>query len=55
MAPALCHSGSQTPDDKDPFEVAFDGGDTDATCPRSMITARKWLIVTVISSASLCL
>lgn len=47
--------GSWTPDDKDPFEVAFDGGDTDPMSPRSMNTARKWLIVSVLSGAGLCL
>lgn len=46
---------SGTPDDKDPFEVAFDGGDTDLMSPRGMSTARKWLIVSVLSGAGLCL
>lgn len=47
-------SGSQTPEDKDPYEVTFDGGDADLMCPRSMGTARKWLIVSIVSGASFC-
>lgn len=46
--------GAQTPEDKDPFEVGFDGGNADPLCPRSMATARKWLIVSIVSSASFC-
>lgn len=42
------------PEDHDPFEVTFEGGDTDAHCPRSMSTGRKWLIVTIVSGASFC-
>jgi hypothetical protein len=47
--------GYWTPNDKDPFEVAFVGGDADPMSPRSMKAARKWLIVSVLSGASLCL
>jgi hypothetical protein len=48
--------GSWTPNDKnDTFEVAFEGGDSDPMCPRSMKTARKWLIVSVLSGAGVCL
>ncbi|KAK2029253.1 major facilitator superfamily transporter [Colletotrichum zoysiae] len=38
----------------DPYEVAFDGGDSDPMCPRSMSTFRKWLVVSIVSCASLC-
>ncbi|KAH6678831.1 major facilitator superfamily transporter [Plectosphaerella plurivora] len=46
--------GAQTPEDKDPFEVGFDGGNADPMCPRSMGTGRKWLIVSIVSGASFC-
>lgn len=36
------------------FEVAFDGGDRDPDCPRSMGVLRKWMIVTIVSSGSFC-
>ncbi|KAK2014201.1 major facilitator superfamily transporter [Colletotrichum eremochloae] len=38
----------------DPYEVAFDGGDSDPMCPRSMGKFRKWLIVSIVSCASFC-
>ncbi|RAL62557.1 hypothetical protein DID88_004407 [Monilinia fructigena] len=34
----------QRADEKDPFEVRFDGGDSDPMCPRSMAHGRKWLV-----------
>lgn len=40
--------------EKDPFEVRWDGGDSDPMCPRSMSMARKWLIVIIVSASSLC-
>jgi hypothetical protein len=40
--------------DKDPFEVGWDNGDSDPLCPRSMSKARKWLIVSIVSAASVC-
>ncbi|PHH86414.1 hypothetical protein CDD83_10280 [Cordyceps sp. RAO-2017] len=40
--------------EKDPFEVSWDGGDADPSCPRSMARGRKWLIVFIVSHASLC-
>ena len=40
--------------DKDPFEVAWEGGDNDPACPRSMPAWRKWLIVFVTSFGSFC-
>ncbi|KAM6524517.1 hypothetical protein FALCPG4_010127 [Fusarium falciforme] len=46
--------GSWTPNDVDPFEVVFGGGDADPMSPRSMKTARKWLILSVLSGAGLC-
>lgn len=36
------------------FEVRWDGGDADPGNPRSMSTARKWLIVLVVSAGSSC-
>ncbi|KAM0277876.1 hypothetical protein ACHAQH_005508 [Verticillium albo-atrum] len=39
---------------EDPYEVSFDNGDSDSWCPRSIPTPRKWLIVTLVSAASLC-
>lgn len=44
----------QTEPEKDPFEVSFDGGDSDPMCPRSMKNAKKWLIVSIVSCASFC-
>jgi len=40
--------------EKDPFEVRWDGGDSDPLCPRSMTMARKWLVVLIVSASSLC-
>lgn len=40
--------------EKDPFEVRWDGGDSDPMCPRSMSMAQKWLIVIIVSASSLC-
>ncbi|KAI0394552.1 MFS general substrate transporter [Xylariaceae sp. FL0594] len=37
----------------DPFEVRFDGDD-DPMCPRSMSTARKWLLVCIVGLGSFC-
>jgi hypothetical protein len=45
---------SQPSAEKDPFEVGWDGGDSDPLCPRSFSKIRKWIIVTVVCSASLC-
>ncbi|KAH6995307.1 major facilitator superfamily domain-containing protein [Ilyonectria destructans] len=42
-------------DEKDPFDVDWDGGDDDPLCPRSFNKARKWLIVAIVSHVSLCL
>lgn len=50
-------SGDASPEqaeDKDPFEVAWDGGDLDPANPRSMPTWRKWSIVAVTSVGSFC-
>ncbi|KAA8565599.1 hypothetical protein EYC84_009451 [Monilinia fructicola] len=44
----------QRADEKDPFEVRFDGGDSDPMCPRSMAHGRKWLVVIIISASSFC-
>jgi hypothetical protein len=32
---------------KDPFEVGWDGGDSDPTCPRSKPTPTKWFLTFV--------
>ncbi|KAM4062962.1 major facilitator superfamily protein [Hirsutella rhossiliensis] len=42
------------PRDKHAFEVDWDGGDSDPMCPRSFGWGRKWLIVIIVSHASLC-
>lgn len=39
---------------KDPFEVQWDGGESDPMNPRSMAYAKKWLIVIVVSASSFC-
>ncbi|GAB0136145.1 hypothetical protein EsDP_00004457 [Epichloe bromicola] len=39
---------------KGPFEVGWDGGDDDPSCPRSFSKARKWLITIIVSHVSLC-
>lgn len=44
--------GNEAPADE--FEVAFDGGDADPACPRSMGTLRKWVIVSIVSGGSFC-
>ncbi|KAF7545980.1 hypothetical protein G7Z17_g8759 [Cylindrodendrum hubeiense] len=43
-----------TPAEKDPYEVGWENGDEDPMCPRSMSTSRKWVIVIIVSMASLC-
>lgn len=48
---------STSPDNRevpDPFEVGWDGGDSDPLCPRSMPTWRKWLIIGITSIGSFC-
>jgi len=40
--------------EKDPFEVQWDGGESDPMNPRSMNYGRKWVIVLVVSASSLC-
>ncbi|EDN99438.1 hypothetical protein SS1G_02292 [Sclerotinia sclerotiorum 1980 UF-70] len=47
-------NGGQRIDEKDPFEVRFDGGDSDPMCPRSMAHGRKWLVVLIVSASSFC-
>ncbi|CZT43278.1 probable benomyl/methotrexate resistance protein [Rhynchosporium secalis] len=41
-------------EEKDPFEVVWDGGDMDPLNPRSMSKGRKWLVVIIVSLSSLC-
>ena len=45
---------SGAPEEKDPFEVHWDGGDSDPMNPRSMSLGRKWAIVLIVSASSLC-
>ncbi|KAH7410685.1 major facilitator superfamily domain-containing protein [Cadophora sp. MPI-SDFR-AT-0126] len=40
--------------EKDPFDVVWDGGESDPLNPRSMTLARKWLVVLIVSASSLC-
>lgn len=40
--------------EKDPFEVGWENGDNDISCPRSLDKMRKWVIVTIVASASFC-
>src|SRR5688500_12273865 len=40
--------------EKDPFEVGWTNGDSDPLCPRSMSTARKWLITIIATNCSFC-
>jgi hypothetical protein len=44
----------QSPQEKDPYEVGWDGGDNDPMCPRKFGNVRKWVIVLIVSFASLC-
>jgi hypothetical protein len=39
---------------EDPFEVSWEGGESDPMNPRSMSGARKWLVVLIVSASSLC-
>ncbi|KZL83104.1 major facilitator superfamily transporter [Colletotrichum incanum] len=39
---------------EDPYEVGFDGGDSDPMSPRSMSKFKKWLVVSIVSCASFC-
>ncbi|CVL12698.1 hypothetical protein FPRO06_08449 [Fusarium proliferatum] len=52
-----CNPLNEPSDDeveKDPFEVGWDGGDNDILCPRSFHKTKKWLIIIIVSSGSLC-
>ncbi|ENH61880.1 Putative drug/proton antiporter YHK8 [Fusarium oxysporum f. sp. cubense race 1] len=52
-----CNPHNEPSDDeveKDPFEVGWDGGDNDSLCPRSFHKMKKWLIIIIVSSGSLC-
>lgn len=40
--------------EKDPWEVRWDGGDNDPANPRSMSMGRRWVIVLIVSASSLC-
>lgn len=41
--------------EKDPFEVGWDGGDSDPLCPRSFSKARKWIITMIVAMVGFCL
>jgi hypothetical protein len=41
-------------EDHDPYEVGWDGGDSDPLCPRSFPAWRKWLIICITSIGSFC-
>ncbi|KAF4125581.1 Fungal trichothecene efflux pump (TRI12) [Geosmithia morbida] len=41
-------------DERDPYEVGWDGGDSDPLCPRSFTPGRKWLITLIAAFASFC-
>jgi len=45
--------GRETPE-QDPFEVVWDGGDSDPLNPRSYSTPRKWMITLIVVSGSFC-
>src|SRR5437899_2975627 len=55
-----CDDNEQSSDDeredeeKDPFEVGWDGGENDPMNPRSKSKAAKWAIVLICSFASFC-
>lgn len=40
--------------EKDSFVVGWDQGSRDPLCPRRFNTMRKWIIVSIVSMASLC-
>ncbi len=40
--------------EKDPFEVHWDGGDSDPMNVRSFSKPRKWIIVLIVSISSIC-
>lgn len=47
-------AGTGMPVVKDQWEVAWEGGDMDPLCPRSLPLWRKWMIVIIVSASSLC-
>lgn len=57
-----CEDGTNSSDDqaqdspaeKDPFEVGWEGGDEDPMCPRSFGKVKKWTITIIVSMASFC-
>lgn len=40
--------------EEDPYEVGWEGGDSDPSNPRSKQTIRKWLIVAICSLSACC-
>ena len=49
-----CDEESEDSAGADPFEVHWEGGDSDPMNPRSQPLARKWLIVLIVSASSMC-
>lgn len=47
-------SGTESDETIDPYEVRWNGGDSDPLNPRSMPLWRKWVIVGITSFGSLC-
>ena len=39
---------------RDPFEVHWDGGDSDPVNPRNFSKAKKWIVVLIVSASSVC-
>ncbi|KAM7207434.1 putative multidrug protein [Naviculisporaceae sp. PSN 640] len=48
------NSGTESDEKVDPYEVRWEGGDSDPLNPRSMPLWRKWVIVGITSFGSLC-
>ncbi|KAB8222991.1 major facilitator superfamily domain-containing protein [Aspergillus novoparasiticus] len=51
--PATRVEGTLPRADHGPYEVSFDG-DQDPMCPRSMSSVRKWVIVLIVCTGTLC-
>ncbi|KAK3316140.1 major facilitator superfamily domain-containing protein [Apodospora peruviana] len=53
-AAAAADAQTTNDDEKDPFEVGWEGGDSDPVNPRSMPLWRKWTIIGITSFGSFC-
>lgn len=49
-----CDEESEGSAGVDPFEVHWEGGDSDPMNPRSQSLLRKWIVVLIISASSMC-